>query len=248
LILAAGATLAGAAAQSATGFGFALIAGPALLAARDPHEAVTVLAILGIALSLLVLADSGLDAVRWRAVWPMLAAALPGLGLGLLALELLSKATLQLGAGIAVLVAVAVQLRRRPAAEREPARRVAPGPAALAGLSSGALTTSIGLSGPPLVIWLEALGLRPAELRASLSASFLGLNLAGTVVLVASAGERAAPGAGLLLSLLALVLAGYVAGALAFRRIPERAFRLAVLGLVVVAGLASAVAGLAGLL
>jgi uncharacterized membrane protein YfcA len=248
LILAAAATLAGAAAQSATGFGFALVAGPALFAALDPHEAVTVLAILGAVLSVLVIADAGPRTVRWRAIGPMLLASLPGLGLGLLALELLPKAGLQLGVGVAVLLAAVLQLRRPPAARSEPSGDVGIAAAGLAGVTSGALTTSIGVSGPPLVLWLEAEGLRPAELRASLSAGFLGMNVAGGALLLAVSGSRAAPGVGLVLPLVGLVAVGHVAGALAFRRLPENAFRVAVLALVVAAGLASAAAGLSGLL
>jgi uncharacterized protein len=244
LILAAVATLAGAAAQSATGFGFALIAGPALFAALDPHEAVTVLAILGVPLSVLVISDAGWSTVRWRAIVPMLAAALPGLGLGLLVLDLVSKAGLQLGVGVAVILGGLFQLHR-------PARRAEPrgvGAAGIAGVTSGVLTTSIGVSGPPLVLWLEAEGFGPAEMRASLSAAFLGLNIAGGALLLAANGSKAAPGVGLLLPLLGLVAVGHVGGAIAFRRLPEHVFRTAVLSLVVAAGVASAVAGVVGLL
>jgi uncharacterized membrane protein YfcA len=56
VILAAAAVLAGAVARSATGFGFALIASPALFAVFDPGEAVTGIAALGVVLNVLVLA------------------------------------------------------------------------------------------------------------------------------------------------------------------------------------------------
>jgi uncharacterized membrane protein YfcA len=49
MALAAAAALVGAAVQSATGFGFALILSPALLTALDPYEAVTALLALGLA-------------------------------------------------------------------------------------------------------------------------------------------------------------------------------------------------------
>jgi uncharacterized membrane protein YfcA len=238
LILAGAATLAGAVAQSATGFGFALIAGPALFAALDPHEAVTVLALLGVLLSVLVLFDSGWGTVRWRAIGPMLVAALPGLGLGLLVLDLVSKAGLQLGVGVAVILGGLFQLRHRVR------RRTSP---LLAGVTSGALTTSIGISGPPLVLWMESEGFEPAEMRASLSAAFLGMNVAGSVLLIAVNGSKAAPGIGLLLPLLGLVAVGYAGGALAFRRLSEEIFRTIALVLVIAAGVASAAAGVAGL-
>src|SRR5918997_353574 len=160
-VLVAVATFAGAAMQSATGFGFALVLSPALFATLDPAEAVSALLVLGLPLGLLVLADTRLDAVRWREIGPALLAAIPGLGLGAGVLAPASKPLLQVVVGVTVLAAVVWQARRRSLeAGAEAPRRAAVGPRAgvAAGLASGALTTSISLSGPPLVLWLEAVG------------------------------------------------------------------------------------------
>ena len=163
--------------------------------------------------------------VDWRGLGPILVAAVPGLAVGVVALTQLSKAALQVGVGLAVIAAVAWQLRRRR-------RTDLPAWGAWAvGFASGALTTSISVSGPPIVLWLEARGVRPEEFRASLAASFLALNLAGGVLLVALEGV-AAIDAGALLGLLGLVLAGHVLGALAFRRADHERFFTAVLVLV----------------
>ncbi len=121
---------------------------------------------------------------------PVLVAAVPGLALGALALELLSKPALQVAVGAAVVAAAAWQMHHR-------ARRVGvPGaggrPAAwAAGLVSGTLTTSISVSGPPVVLWLEAQGMKPGPFRATLAASFLALNVAGGVVVVVAGGTGA---------------------------------------------------------
>jgi uncharacterized protein len=239
MVLAAAAALVGAAVQSATGFGFALILSPALLAALDPYEAVTALLALGLALNLLVLFDGGHPGpVRWRELVPVLAAAVPGLALGAAALALLSKAVLQVIVGLVVVAAAAVQLRGRLIGR--PARRRS---ATAAGLASGALTTSISVSGPPLVLWLESRGVAPAELRATLAACFLALNLTGFLVLVALAGVDDVVPLREFLPLLALVGAGHIAGARAFRRLDPEIFSRVVLGLVVLTGLASVVAG-----
>jgi uncharacterized protein len=243
MLLAAAAALVGAAVQSATGFGFALILSPALLAALDPYEAITALLALGVALNLLVLFDGGhLGPVRWRELVPVLAAAVPGLGLGALALALLDKPVLQILVGLAVVAATGVQLRARLAGS-PPRRRSA----TAAGLASGAMTTSISVSGPPLVLWLESRGVAPAELRATLAASFLALNLAGCALLVPIASAERIASADVLLPLLGLVLIGHLAGARAFRRLDKERFSLAVLVLVALTGLASVVAGVLGL-
>jgi hypothetical protein len=241
MILAAAAALVGAAVQSATGFGFALVLSPALFAVLEPVEAVTTLLVLGLALNLLVLFEGGRpDHVDWRRLAPMLAAALPGMAVGALLLGLLSKATLQVGVGLAVIAAALWQLWGP-----EGARRWASGRAAgwATGFLSGALTTSISVSGPPIVLWLEAHGVRPLEFRASLAASFLALNLTGGLVLLAVEGSGALD-AGTVAPLLGLLLVGYALGAFAFRRLPPDRFSTAVLALVLAAGVGSVMAGL----
>jgi uncharacterized protein len=240
MALAAVAAFAGAAVQSATGFGFALVLSPALFAVMDPVQAVTALLVLGLALNLLVLFEAGRpEHVDWPALAPMLVAAVPGLAVGAVALTQLSKEVLQVAVGLAVVAAAGWQLRRR-AANRP---RLPPAAGWAAGFASGALTTSISVSGPPLVLWLEARGVRPEEFRASLAASFLALNCAGGIVLIAAEGSGAFD-AGVVTVLLVLVVAGYALGAVAFRRLDREKFFKLVLMLVAATGAASVVAGL----
>jgi len=238
--LAAAAALTGAFVQSTTGFGFALVLSPALFAVMDPVEAVMTLLVLGLVLSLLVLFEGGRPKhVDWRSLAPMLAAALPGLAVGAVALTQLSKSVLQVAVGVAVVAVAAWQLRRRRRGA-EP-HRVNGG---IAGFTSGALTTSINVSGPPIVLWLEARGASPEEFRASLAATFLVLDLAGGAVLLVGEGSGSID-AGRLGPLLALVIAGYAVGAVAFRRLNRERFYTLVLALVACTGVASIVAGLA---
>jgi uncharacterized membrane protein YfcA len=264
MLLAAVAAVVGASVQSATGFGFALVLSPALFAVVEPVEAVTTLLTLGFALNVLVLFEGGRpEHVDWRALAPVLIAAAPGLGAGLAALTLLSKEALQVAVGLAVIGAAGWQLRDRArearrSAARGPANgapcgasrtsspgRAPPLPAAAwaVGFASGALTTSISVSGPPVVLWLEARGVSPAEFRASLAASFLALNLAGGALLLAAQGAGSLD-AGLALPLLGLVVAGYALGAVAFRHLDRKRFFVVALALVVVTGAASVAAGL----
>ena len=245
IVLAGAAALVGALVQSATGFGFALVLSPALFAVLDPYEAVTTMLLLGPALNALVLHDSEPGDAHLRLLVPVLVAAVPGLALGALALELLSKPVLQVAVGAAVVAAAAWQMHHR-------ARRVGvPGaggrPAAwAAGLVSGTLTTSISVSGPPVVLWLEAQGMKPGPFRATLAASFLALNVAGGVVVVVAGGTGAVR-LDVVAALLVLSLIGHFLGVRAFRRLAGPRFSLVALALVVFAGLASLAAGLAGL-
>jgi uncharacterized protein len=243
MAIAALAAFVGAFVQSATGFGFALVLSPALFAVLEPVEAVTALLALGFLLNLLVFFEHGRPgAVDWRSILPMLLAAVPGLGVGFAVLEALSKEALQVAVGVAVLLAAGWQLRQR----RRQKRPALPASAGWAvGFLSGTLTTSISVSGPPLVLWLEARGVGPQEFRASLAASFLALNLAGCVLLLTLEGS-AALDAAVVLALLGLVVAGHALGAFAFRRLDRERFFTFVLLLVAATGVASVAAGLAG--
>ena len=246
MALAAVAALAGASIQAATGFGFALVLSPALFAVLDPTEAVATLLALGLALNVFVLVEDGGHA-NWRRIAPMLLAALPGLVVGLLLLDALSKEVLQISVGLAVIGAAALQLSARRAANGRPHRPELPGVAGVAtGFVSGVLTTSISVSGPPIVLWLEAHGIGPSEFRASLAASFLALNLIGWALLIASEGSPSVD-AGVVLPLLGVVLVGYTLGTLAFRHLGSERFFGIALALVICTGGASLVAGLAGL-
>jgi uncharacterized protein len=243
MALAAGAALVGAFVQSTTGFGFALVLSPALFAVMDPVEAVMALLVLGVALSLLVLFERGRpEHVDWRALAPMLVAALPGLAVGAVALTQLSKEALQVAVGVAVVAVAAWQLRRRRRGGGR--RRLSRGAGIGAGFVSGALTTSINVNGPPIVLWLEARGASPEEFRASLAATFLALDLSGGALLLVAQGSGSIK-LGTVAPLLGLVVAGYALGALAFRRLNRERFYTLVLALVACTGVASIVAGLA---
>jgi uncharacterized membrane protein YfcA len=232
MVLAVLAAFAGAAVQSATGLGFALVLTPALFAVLAPTEAVTAVLLLGAALCLLVLVES--RGVATHGLARLLVPAIPALGLGLLVITALSKEPLQVGVGVVVTAAAAWQLRHRA-----PVRM----PAVAAGFLSGVLTTSIGVNGPPLALWLESERVPPEVFRATLAAAFLILDIAGVAVLVSSEGLETVD-LGVLGPLLAAVAAGYALGAVAFRRIDASRFSTVVLVVVICTGMASVFAGI----
>jgi uncharacterized membrane protein YfcA len=230
--LAALAAFAGASVQSATGFGFALVLMPALFAVLEPAEAVAVALVLGAALSVLVLVES--RRVPTHGLGRLMVPALPGLAVGAVVITVVAKEPLQVSVGLAVIAAALWQLRGSHETRF---------PAPLAGFISGALTTSISINGPPLVLWLEAQGVAPAVFRTTLAAAFLILDVIGAALVVAAEGAGTID-LGVLGPLLGCVAAGYAVGALAFRRLDaERFFRI-VLAVVVCTGVASVVGGL----
>ncbi|HVG74374.1 MAG TPA: sulfite exporter TauE/SafE family protein [Thermoleophilaceae bacterium] len=232
MLLAALAAFAGAAVQSASGLGFALVLSPALFAVMEPEEAVTAVLILGIALCALVLIES--HRVATHGLARILVPAAPGLALGVLLLSALSKQWLQVGVGVAVIAAAAWQLRHHAPVGI---------PAVLAGFLSGVLTTSISVNGPPLALWLEGKRVPPPSFRATLAAAFLALDVAGVALILGREGADTVD-LGSLGPLLACVLVGYAIGAVGFRRLDAERFSTVVLVVVICTGVASVVAGL----
>jgi uncharacterized membrane protein YfcA len=226
---AAGAVFLGAALQSATGFGFSLVAAPLLFMILGPQEAVTASVLLGLELNVLTLAGEGRRprVVRGDAL-ALAGWALPGLVLGALALRELPDRLLSLLVALTVLAGLALRLRARRPRVAVTASAVAPRSwqAAVAGASSGALATSTSLSGPPLVFFLLARGTSPAQIRDTLAAVFVVLSLLGAPVLIAT-GTFAVPAAvGVLLLAGA---AGQLLGRRGFARLVGDRYEAAVL-------------------
>ncbi len=235
------AVLVGAALQSATGFGFALVSAPVLFAVFSPGEALTTLVLLAGMLSMLVLFGERRDvSVRRSDVARLVAWGVPGLAVGAMVLRAVDKPALQVGVGVAVVSAVLIDTRGRGAVQGGK-----PWPVAPVGLAAGALTTTTGVNGPPMVIYFLRSGADRHAIRDSLAAAFL-LFTPLSLVALAAAGRlgfghvRAAELAGLLV----LVLVGRPLGRALFLRMSPLAFRRAGIGLALVAGVASVVAGL----
>jgi uncharacterized membrane protein YfcA len=243
--LVAVAALVAAVVQASTGLGFALVLGPAVFALLDPESAIVAITVLGLALNGLVLfAERRRPVVAWGEVGPILAAATPGAVSGVAVLRALPKAWLQVAVGVAVVGAAALRARaRRDAAAPTPGD---PRARLALGFATGTLTTSAGVNGPPIALWLTHRGLGPAGVRDSLSATFLGLGLIGAVVLapvLAAAGTEVDWAE--LAAALACVVAGHAVGRRAFARIDAARYEPLLLVVVTAAGAASIAAGLA---
>ncbi|GAA3669060.1 TSUP family transporter [Nocardioides ginsengisoli] len=161
--------------QQATGFGFALAATPLLALTVDAHAAV----VLALMIGFLGTAWQAVDGRR-ACVWPvarrMLLGASVGMVAGVVLFRLADARTLQLLIGVAGLAAVAVLARGINL--QHAGRRLDYG----SGLLSGALTTSVGTNGPPLVFTLTARHFPPAAFRATLTTIFTLLDLISIAV------------------------------------------------------------------
>jgi uncharacterized membrane protein YfcA len=161
----------GAALQSATGFGFALVSAPILFALLGPREAVTVGVVVAILLNSLTLAtERRRPEVLVRDAVALVAWSLPGIVVGVLALRHVPRQPLSVVVALAVLAGLALRVRsRRADFVAEPRRWHVP----VAGATAGALGTSTSLNGPPLVFCLLARRASPRQMRDTLAAIFL---------------------------------------------------------------------------
>jgi hypothetical protein len=209
--------------QSTTGFGFALVAVPLLAMVMEPQRVVVSVT----AVSLLLSAWVGWRhraALDREAVIGYTWTGLLGMPVGLLVLLVVPSSALKILVGVVVLLAVAGMLLRFRVCGR--------GWQIAAGLLGGALLTSTGMNGPPIVIGLDARALPPARFRATLQAIFA---LQGVVAL----GLFAASGlvdreVGLLVLADAVALPiGWRLGTLLFHRLSPRQFRIGVLSMLV---------------
>jgi len=193
--------LAGGALQSATGFGFALIASPVLVGAYGGEQGISALTLISIAVNLLTLTTEGRrPAGDWRLAALLVAWFLPGAVVGALVLRVASQELLEVLVAVSVLVAIAARLL--------PASRELRLPAAPAGVLAGAFGMSTGVSGPPLLAHLLHAG-SPLRTRDTLATIFLATAILGLAVL-AVVGALTLPGdLGLLL---AATAAGHVLG------------------------------------
>jgi hypothetical protein len=241
LALAVAAVL-GSAAQSATGFGVALPVAPVAFALLDPADAVLTVAAAALMQNVLVLVTRRRQlAVRRADAALLLVPALPALVAGALLVTHVSKPPMQLAVGLAILGAVGFRLH-------EPGRLAAlsgPRAGAAIGALAGALTTTVGINGPPMVIWLRARRATLIELRDTLAVVFFALNLAAIPSLATRGGSIPAV---LLPALAAALLAGHLLGLFAHARLAQRTLDRTLVAILTLAAAASVAAGLAGLL
>jgi H+/Cl- antiporter ClcA len=112
-------------------------------------------------------------------------------------------------------------------------------------LPTSALTTTVGINGPPLVIWLRARHATLTQLRDTLAIIFLTLNLAAIPSVAAHGGTI--PGE-LLPALAGGLIIGHVVGLQAHQHLPAPALDRALVAILSAAATASIVAGATALL
>lgn len=161
-----------------TGFGFALVSVPPLLLLYDPNVVVA----LTIGVSLLTSAVVVLSARRevdGRLVVSVLPGAIVGLLIGARILAVVDPTVLKIAVGTFVGGYSILLLRGF-----QPVGLGSNWAASLAGVASGALATSTGLAGPPIVMLFTVRHLARDAFRVTIATYFVIINVIGFIVLL----------------------------------------------------------------
>ncbi|GAA0687543.1 sulfite exporter TauE/SafE family protein [Marinobacterium maritimum] len=148
--------------QSRIGIGYGLLAAPILYQINPAYVPGPIL-IIGFSLAV-VMVLQGLDALRWRRIFPAIVARVPGAWCGALLVQAMSQALLGLFLGATLLLATLLSWRAIKL--RTSGRNLA-----LGGFFSGLVGTATGIGGPPMALVYQAHN--PAVARAELAGFFL---------------------------------------------------------------------------
>ncbi|HKI56595.1 MAG TPA: sulfite exporter TauE/SafE family protein [Trueperaceae bacterium] len=224
-----------------TGFGFALVSVPILMLVLPPASVVATVLVIG-EITDVVNVMSARRHVDHAVLRGLLLPATLGMLLGAAALHLVPPAGLRLTAAAAVVTFTGLLLRRGRGSNG-----TGPGWRTLAASVSGLLTTAVGLSGPPIVLYLDAAMRDKHRSRATLAAYFAAISPAGLALVVAHGGFPAGTWPPILY-LTPVALLGRTAGSVLHRWTTPQVFRTITLAVTLIAGLSGAFSALVALL
>jgi uncharacterized membrane protein YfcA len=233
LLLAAVAVAVGAAAQSVSGIGFALVSGPLLFTVFGAREGVRVAVVLSMLVNVGVLAREH-RSVMWRRVAPVLVTALAVTPLLAHVLQGAHPRLLRGAAGAVIVLGAAVVASGRTADTGLPG-------GVAAGLASATMNVLASAGGPAVAVYATGARWDALRTRATLQAYFLALNVVTLLTLGPPHWS-----AGRAVTLIATLLVGTAAGALMAGRVSAQVARAATLVLAAAGGLAVLVAAIVG--
>lgn len=203
--------------QTSTGFGFSIVATPFLLFIFEPREAIQINLILSLIISCVMITKIRKD-VNFGILKRFIIGSAAGLPVGIILFLLLDMSFLKLAVSIIILV-LTVLLMANVRISKTNARDYGIG-----GIS-GSLTTSIGIPGPPILLYFSGTDTQKEALRATTLAFYLWIYAVSLIIQIVFAGTDQAvwTTSGIALPLL---LAGMVIGQLLFKRINQKVFRI----------------------
>lgn len=203
--------------QTSTGFGFSIMATPFLLLIFEAKEAIQINLLLSLVISLALIQKIRQD-VDTEILKRFIIGSLPGLPIGILVFLLVNTSYLKMGIGIVILTLTFLLIfnfRLEKSNRRD----------MIVGSLSGALTTGIGMPGPPLLLYFSGTATDKERLRATTLAFYLYIYAVSLLIQVAFAGTSKTVWTSSIMAL-PLVAIGLYVGQLLFNHINQKTFRL----------------------
>ena len=203
--------------QTSTGYGFSIIGTPFLLLIYPAHMAIQVNIILSICLSAFMIYNIRHE-VDLNLLIKLIKGSLLGLIAGIFVYLYLDIQLLKISVG-ALIILLTIFLLAKFTVNQSTTKDY------LAGGLSGLLTTSIGVPGPPLLLYFTGANIAPTVLRSTTLAYYLFVYSASLAMQISFGGTNKATWIGALIALPALFI-GIVLGQLFFKWISQQTFRI----------------------
>ncbi|MCM3666312.1 sulfite exporter TauE/SafE family protein [Mesobacillus subterraneus] len=203
--------------QTSTGFGFSIMATPFLLMLFLPHEAIQINIILSlvISISLIWKIKCDIDTILLKR---LTLGSMAGVPLGISVFLSIDITAFKLAVSILLLL-LTLLLILNFTVKATPVRDY------IVGGLSGLLTTSIGMPGPPLLLYFTGSGTGKAKLRATTLAFYLFIYFISLLTQVIFVGTNKTIWSSSLYAI-PIVFIGLLAGQIIFKWIPQRIFRV----------------------
>lgn len=163
------------------GFGFALVTTPILLLIIPQSGVVILNLTVSVVLRIALLIHTR-KLIDYHQAIPIIIGGLIGMEVGIIGLKHLNTSTMKIGAQSLIIVLSSMYLFRaakmRPVTDRFSILKTG------VGFLSGALNTTVSVSGPPIVLWLLSQQLTAPAFRATITAVSVTLNIIGIGLLL----------------------------------------------------------------
>lgn len=203
--------------QTSTGFGFSILATPFLLLLFKPVEAIQINLILSLLISCALIMKIRKD-IDFGILKRFVMGSFAGLPIGILLFLLLDLDGLKLGVSILILLLTVLLIFKFRISQSKKTDLF------IGGLS-GSLTTSIGMPGPPILLYFSGTDTKKEVLRSTTLAFYLFIYFVSLLIQMMFAGTNSTVWLSSLWGI-PLVAAGLYIGQLLFGRINQHVFRI----------------------
>lgn len=214
--------------QAGTGYGFSIIGTPFLLILYPVHQAIQINIILSICLSLLMIFKIK-DDIDKTLLFRLVSGSIPGVPLGIVIYLFFDVDLLKLIIGALIIMLTLLLILNFPVTQTR-------NKDFFTGGISGLLTASIGVPGPPLLLYFSGTKISPAVLRSTTLAYYLFIYTVSLMIQISFGGTDKSTWVLALVAMPPLFI-GALLGHLFFKRINQNTFRLITYGILFFTGI-----------